>query len=51
MGLGEGEGEGLEAERMKPPMGTKPAPWHRITADMAGVESSPSVPHHTALQP
>ena len=43
-----------DADRMKPPNGDMPAsprPRVRITADVAGVESSPSVPHHTRATP
>ena len=40
-----------DAERMKPPIGSKPLPRARITADIAGVESSPPVPHHTFATP
>ena len=43
-----------DAERMKPPKGAMPArPRARVrtTADSAGVESRPSVPHHTRATP
>mmetsp|Transcript_21947 Transcript_21947/g.51324 ORF Transcript_21947/g.51324 Transcript_21947/m.51324 type:complete len:347 (-) Transcript_21947:198-1238(-) len=40
-----------EAEQMKPPKDSKPLPLHRITAEVAGVDSKPPVPHQTLPTP
>merc|ERR1719310_170242 len=40
-----------DAEHMKPPKGTKPAPRVLITAEVAGVESKPPVPHQILPTP
>eukprot|EP00443_Scrippsiella_acuminata_P106075 CAMPEP_0115654738 /NCGR_PEP_ID=MMETSP0272-20121206/43268_1 /TAXON_ID=71861 /ORGANISM="Scrippsiella trochoidea, Strain CCMP3099" /LENGTH=79 /DNA_ID=CAMNT_0003092641 /DNA_START=54 /DNA_END=293 /DNA_ORIENTATION=+ len=40
-----------DAEQMKPPKGWKPASRQRITAEVAGVDNRPSVPHQTRPTP
>merc|ERR1719409_1941089 len=40
-----------EAEQMKPPNGTLPAPRQQITAEVAGVDRSPFWPHQIVPTP
>lgn len=40
-----------DAEQMKPPKDSKPLPRARSTAETAGVESRPLVPHQTRPTP